>query len=162
MKNTKTFQLGEKCVDCTNLWRHKFRNKAPGQMIPIKEHNVIIKRKNNEINESIELVVAIKRKLVYQTKEYKTTINKLRKKVSYWKGICMDLRTAVQKWRKVESTRNGFVLIEEEEANKWLKFYKFIDELIGKEYVNDPERGALHKELIKSELENLGRWNYQS
>ena len=99
------------------------------------------------------------KKLLCQTIEYKTTINKIRKKVSYWKGLCKDLRAAVSKWRDVESTRNGFVLIEEEEANKWLKFYNFIDELIAKEYVNDPERGALHKELIKSELENLGKFN---
>lgn len=102
---------------------------------------------------------SIEKKLIRQTLRYKTTMNKIRKKVSYWKGLCRDLRAAVLKWRDVESTRNGFVLIEGEEANKWLKFYNFIDELIAKEYVNDPERGALHKELIKSELENLGKFN---
>ena len=36
MKNTEIFQLGERCGDCTNFWRNKFRNEAPGQTLPIK------------------------------------------------------------------------------------------------------------------------------
>jgi hypothetical protein len=129
---------GDRCADCTNFWRNKFRNKAPGQTMPIREHNLLMKRKNTEITESKELVITAKKRLVYQTLEYKNAINKLRKKVSYWKGLCKNLRAAVKKWREVECKRKGFVVIEEEEANKWHTFYKFIDELIGREYFKDP------------------------
>lgn len=113
-----------------------------------KEHSIIIEKKD-------EMIKQDKIKL----DEHKWTINKLLKKISYWKVKCKTLKEAVTEWRKVEEVKNGFISIEDNEASKWEDFYKFIDEQIDKEHYDDEEMRHLHKELIRSEMYSLGKFN---
>ena len=86
-------------------------------------------------------------------------MNKLRKKVSYWRFRCQDLEPAVAQWRKVEHKRKGFFDISEKESERWFEFYTFIDKFIEKEHEGDPEKILLHKELLRSETSQLGKFN---
>lgn len=49
--------------------------------------------------------------------------------------------------------------MSEEESVRWFEFYTFIDELIEKEHAGDPEKISLHKELIRSEMSQQGKFN---
>lgn len=136
------------------------RKKHPGEeSITLKVHNKEIKILNTKIIKSNDAISVLKNKLLNQNIIHNNILNRTRKRVAYWKGLCKDLRGAVHNWRNVENSRNGFVAIEEEESIKWFKFYTFIDELIEIEYGDDVEMSALHKELIRSELNTLGKFN---
>ena len=91
--------------------------------------------------------------------EQNKKINKLLKKISYWKIKFKTLNEAVTEWRKVEQNNNGFISIEDDEASKWEEFYNFIDGQIDKEHFDDEEMRHLHKELIRSETYSLGKFN---
>ena len=73
--------------------------------------------------------------------------------------ICKDLRSAVEKWRNIEHERKGFLSINEDESQNWFNFYSFIDKFIEAEHPGDVEKQKLHKELIKSEMSQLGKFN---
>ena len=94
-----------------------------------------------------------------RTIAHNKSINKLVKKVSYWRNKCKTLEEAVAEWRKKEASRDGFISIEDEEAEKWLNFYSFIDEKIDQEHFDDEEMRNLHKELIRTETSTLGKFN---
>lgn len=86
-------------------------------------------------------------------------IKKIKKVSAYWKLKCKTLESGVKEWREKETANNGFITIKDDEATKWILFYDFIDELIDKEHADDPEKAALHKELIKTETKYLGKFN---
>ena len=79
--------------------------------------------------------------------------------MSYWQLQCQKLRNSVRQWRKVEHVRKGFIDVSEEESETWFNFYVFIDKMISKEHAGDPEKISLHKELIRSETSQLGKFN---
>lgn len=147
-----------RCSDCNTLNR-TFRNKSPEEVISMSAHNKVIKNYENKLIKSSDEFSLLKEKMKTQTISYNHGLNKIRKKVAYWKGICKDLRSAVNHWRDVEKVRNGFLSVDDDEAKKWFEFYAFIDDLIDKEHADDKEKCDLHKELIRSELENLGKYN---
>ena len=86
-------------------------------------------------------------------------MNKLFKRVSYWKKKFKTLKAAVSQWRKVEQERNGFLAVNEDESYQWTKFYEFIDKQIDKEHYANEEMRELHKELIRTETSTLGKFN---
>lgn len=44
-------------------------------------------------------------------------MNKLFKRVSYWKNKFKNLEAAVSQWRKIEKVRNGFITVNEDESS---------------------------------------------
>ena len=146
------------CKDCYNHKRNT-RGNRPGETIPMSVHKKILKKndidaieidkKNKRILEKNKVILAEKNK----------TINRLRKKICYWRLICIDLRSAVAKWREVEHERKGFICINEIESENWFNFYSFIDKHIELEHGKDEEKMKLHKELIRSEMSQLGKFN---
>lgn len=157
--NINTVKFEDKiCDDCNATWR-KVRNIAPGKLLKLSDHNRILKNSEKKYQKlmikSDEIVKddSVKKAL------YNRTINKLLKKVSYWRQKCKTLQEAVEEWRKVEATRDGFISIEDDEAQKWLNFYTFIDAQIDLEHYDDEEMKLLHKELIRTETSSLGKFN---
>ena len=146
------------CVLCRTFWRN-FRGLMPNKIVLLSEHNKSLKKGAKCVEElekkNQELALQNGKNLIEKNK----IMNKLRKKVSYWKSRCKDLKSVVAQWRKVEHERKGFININDEESDKWFKFYTFIDELIEKEHEGDSERILLHKELIRSETSQLGKYN---
>ena len=146
------------CSKCAFFWR-SFRGKSPCDTITIKEHKKIMKcsEKKQKIDneEKRVLIQEIKQQKVDSNKK----INSLVKKSSYWKLKCKNIETSVEDWRKKEEEKEGFINIKDDEAKMWITFYDFINELIDKEHPNDPEFAALHKELIRTETQSLGKFN---
>ena len=157
-KANKVQLLNDTCLDCKSMWS-SIRNNSYGTTIPLvelnkrirsndKEHAIIIEKKDEELKRNKIKLGA-----------HNELINKLLKRISYWKGKYKTLYEAVMEWRKQEEEKNGFITIEENEAIKWEQFYKFIDDRIDKEHSNDEEMRNLHKELIRSETSSLGKFN---
>ena len=157
-KNNKVVYKDDTCGDCKSLWR-SIRNNSNGKTITIIDHNK--RMKSNEKEHAV--IIEKKDEIIKQDKiklgEHNKTINKLLKKISYWKVKFQTLDEAVNEWRKVEKVNNGFISIEDDEATKWEEFYKFIDGQIDKEHFDDEELRHLHKELIRSETCSLGKFN---
>jgi hypothetical protein len=157
-KTNKVKSLNDTCQDCKSMWK-SIRNNSYGKTIPLTEFNKRIKNNNKEhaiiIEKKDEQLKQNKIKLV----AHNETINKLLKRISYWKGKYKTLYEAVMEWRKQEEEKNGFIDIGENEARKWEEFYKFIDEQIDREHFDDEEMKNLHKELIRSETSSLGKFN---
>ena len=61
-------------------------------------------------------------------------MNKLFKRVSYWKKTFKTLEAAVIQWRRVEKDRSGIITINEDDATMWTKFYEFTDGKIENEW----------------------------
>ena len=156
--NINTRKEKDCCKDC-KLYRRKSRGFHPCDTVLMSVHKRILKKKDNTIND-------LKRKSDLQVEENKVviaeknrTINRLRKKICYWKLICKDIRSAVEKLRNIEHERKGFISITEDESQNWFNFYSFIDKFIEQEHRGDNERIKLHKELIRSEMNQLGKFN---
>lgn len=98
-----------------------------------------------------------KKKMQWATVNQK--MNKLLKRASYWRKKYKTLQLAVVQWRKIEEDRNGFVVIEDDDATIWSKIYEFIDKQIDKEHFDNDEKRDLHKELIRTETMSLGKFN---
>ena len=146
------------CNKCALFWR-SYRGLSPSSSIPKKEHNRILKkneiRKKKNEEEKKNLLLVIRK----QKEDSNKTINRLIKKCSYWKLKCKNIEASVEEWRKKEVEKDGFLKIKDDEAKMWIIFYDFINELIDKEHINDPELAALHKELIRTETQSLGKFN---
>ena len=146
------------CKTCKAFWR-SFRGLAPKETILMSDHNKTIKKNVKNVEELQRKNASLLIDNAEYQNENKQTMNKLRKRISYWKVRCKDLKSAVAQWRKVERERKGFFDVDEVESDRWFKFYTFIDELIEKEHTGDPEKISLHKELIRSETSQLGKFN---
>ena len=148
----------EFCNDCKIVWR-KVRNISPGKVIKMVDHRKIMKcTENSNIKKSKkydELIEGDKTRKIAHNK----SMNKLIKKVSYWRNKCKFLEESVAEWRKKEASRDGFISVEDEEAEKWHNFYSFIDKKIDEEHFDDEEMRNLHKELIRTETSTLGKFN---
>ena len=156
--NNEECLLTESCKICKLFWR-SFRGLSPGPTISMKEHKKIVNRELSDIKISNTLN---KKKIENKDeiiKEKNKMLNRLRKKIHYWKNRFIDVESAVAQWREVEFRRNGFIKVNDDEALKWFQFYDFIDQMIEKEHEGDPEKIALHKELIRTETEHLGKYN---
>lgn len=148
----------ESCSDCRNFWR-SFRNNTADKYLEASSHNKIIREKDKKLKElRVEFEEHVKNKKT-QWATINQKMNKLLKRVSYWKKKYKTLQSAVVRWRKVEDDRNGFVVIEEDDATIWGKFYDFIDKQIDKEHYDNDEKRDLHKELIRTETISLGKFN---
>ena len=146
------------CIECKKNWR-TFRNKTAIKYLKESSHKKILKceeKKYLTLNEEFqEHVKNNKLKWISMKKK----LNKLFKRASYWKKKFEKLEVAVLQWRKAEEDRNGFLTINEDDATLWTKFYKFIDEKIESEHIGNVEMIELHKELIRTETEYLGKFN---
>ena len=146
------------CSDCRNYWR-SFRNNTATKYLEASCHKKIVREKDrilNELRSEFEDHIR-KKKLQWATVNQK--MNKLLKRASYWRKKYTTLQLAVEQWRKIEEDRNGFVVIEDDDATIWSNFYEFIDKQIDKEHYNNEEKRALHKELIRTETMTLGKFN---
>lgn len=150
--------LKESCKICKVFWR-SFRGLSPGPTISMTEHKKIVNRELHDVT----ILNTLNRKIIENKDEIinekNKILNRLRKKISYWKNKFKDLKSAVSQWREVEFRRNGFIKVNDDEAIKWFHFYVFIDQMIEKEHSGDNEKIALHKELIRTETEQLGKYN---
>jgi hypothetical protein len=153
------FNYGKSCTVCNSFWRKKLRNLTCVQTVLKSDHDKMIKMNNKERDElsTLNKKLAIDNDMIVSVKN--KLINNLRKKISYWRLQCKDLRSAVQRWRKIEHERKGFFNVNDSESIKWHEFYEFIFSRIDEEHKGDPEKIALHKELIKSEISQLGKFN---
>ena len=70
-----------------------------------------------------------------------------------------NLEAAVSQWRKIEKERYGFITVNEDESSLWTKFYEFIDKQIDKEHHANEEMRELHRELVRTEISTLGKFN---
>ena len=156
-KNELRFKIGA-CKTCKAFWR-SFRGLAPKQTVLMSDHNKSIKKNIKNVEELQRKNASLLIDNAKYLNEKKQTMNTLRKRISYWKVRCKDLKSAVAQWRKIELERKGFFDVDEEESDLWFRFYKFIDELIEKEHTGDPEKISLHKELIRSKTSQLGKFN---
>ena len=156
-KNNMT-ENGSPCNDCKINWR-SFRNNTATKYLTTSDHKKIVResqRKWDSLNAEFQMhITNTKIKWAVANKK----MNKLFKRVSYWKRKYRTLQAAVVQWRKVEEERNGFVKIDDDDATKWNNFYDFIDKQIDKEHHNNDEMRDLHKELIRSETSSLGKFN---
>ena len=146
------------CIECKKNWR-TFRNKTAVKYLKESSHKKILKceeKRYASLNEEFqEHVKNNKLKWISINKK----MNKLFKRVCYWKKKFKTLQAAVFQWRKVEENRNGFITINEDGAAMWTKFYEFIDEKIESEHKGNEEMIELHKELIRTETKYLGKFN---
>ena len=156
--NKKECLLTESCKICKLFWRN-FRGLSPGPTISLKEHKKIVNRELNDITISNTLNKKKIENKDEMIKEKNKMLNRLRKKISYWRNRFKDVKSAVSQWREVEFRRIGFIKVNDDEALKWFQFYTFIDQMIEKEHAGDSEKIALHKELIRTETEHLGKYN---
>ena len=101
----KTVKFENKICDDCSATRRKVRNIAPGKLLKLSDHNKILKNSEKKyqklIMKSDEIVKDDRVKKALSNR----TINKLFKKVSYWRQKCKTLQEAVEEWRKVEATR---------------------------------------------------------
>ena len=146
------------CSECKINWR-TFRNKTAIKYLKESSHKKILKleeKKYLTLNEEFQEHVKnskLKWNLIHKK------MNKLFKRISYWKKKFKTLEAAVLQWRKVEEDRNGFITLNEDDATIWAKFYEFIDQQIDKEHHGNEEMKELHKELIRTETKSLGKFN---
>ena len=150
--NLQTKDLACKC--CKLFWR-RFRGLSPKKTVLLSDYNKKSKVVEDLKKETYDLNVEIEN----HSKEANKRFNTLRKKVSYWRLQCKNLKNTVSQWRKVEHVRKGFIDVSEDESEIWYKFYVFIDEIISREHAGDPEKISLHKELVRSETFQLGKFN---
>lgn len=146
------------CKTCKAFWR-SFRGLLPKQTIFMSDHNKTIKKNLKNVEELQRKNASLLIDNAKYLNEKKQTLNTLRKKISYWKVRCQELKSKVAQWRNLERERKGFIDVDQEESERWFKFYKFIDKLIENEHTGDPEKILLHKELIRSETSQLGKFN---
>lgn len=157
-KMNKVMYEKDTCGDCKLMWR-SIRNNSHGKTITLMDHNKRMKSNEKEHAVIIEKKNEIMKQDRIKLSEQNKKINRLLKRISYWKIKFKTLNEAVTEWRKIEQNNNGFLSIEDDEASKWEEFYKFIDGQIDKEQFDDEEMRNLHKELIRSETCSLGKFN---
>ena len=156
-KNIMT-ENGSPCNNCKGNWR-SFRNNTATKYLKTSDHRKIVReseKKIKSLNEEFQTHIT-NTKIKWAVAKKK--MNKLFKRVSYWKKKYKTLQAAVIQWRKVEEERDGFVKIDEDDATIWNNFYEFIDKQIDKEHHSNDEMRDLHKELIRSETSSLGNFN---
>ena len=135
--NLQTKDLACKC--CKLFWR-SFRGLSAKEAVLLSDHNKIFKKKSKVIEDLKKENYDLNAEIEKHSKEANTRFNSLRKKVSYWRLQCKNLKNAVSQWRKVEHVRKGFIDVSEDESEIWYKFYVFIDEIISREHAGDPEK----------------------
>ena len=146
------------CDDCKGNWR-SFRNNTATKYLKTSDHKKIVReseKKFKSLNEEFQMHIT-NTKIKWAVAHKK--MNKLFKRVAYWRKKFITLQDAVIQWRKVEDERDGFVKIDEDYATIWNNFYEFIDKQIDKQHHTNEEMRDLHKELIRSETSSLGKFN---
>ena len=161
LHKNKMTENGSPCNDCKINWR-SFRNNTATKYLKTSDHEKIVResqRKWDSLNEVFHMhITNTKFKWAVANKK----MNKLLKRVSYWKKKFKTLQAAVTQWRKIEEERNGFIKVDEDEATIWNNFYEFIDKQRDKEHHTNDEMRDLHKELIRSETSSLGKFNVRN
>ena len=154
--NLQTKDLACKC--CKLFWR-SFRGLSPKETVLLSDYNKMFKKNSKVIEDLKKENYDLNAEIEKHSKEANKRFNNLRKKVSYWRLQCKNLKNAVSQWRKVEHVRKGFIDVSEDESEIWYKFYVFIDEIISREHAGDPEKINLHKKLVRSETFQLAKFN---
>lgn len=144
---------------CCKSFSRSFRGWIPKQTVLMSDYNKVIKKNIRNVEELQQKNANLLIENAKYLNEKNQTMNRLRKRVSYWRFRCKDLKSAVAQWRKIEHERKGFFDVSEKESERWFKFYTFIDEFIEREHAGDSEKILLHKELLRSETSHLGKFN---